>query len=176
MHRPGSPQVLDKFLRLLLKQEPRPEGWKTPEYLGVRYDPSLVQALTHQHRALSVLLVEASSAAQLGSFDEVGEILEQFAGALADHLHQERERLHPYLAEHIQGEEGDTVLREMYTQVALVKHSVTTFLKRYGNTPLDASNLAEFEQDIEAMSDEFSQEMEREEAIFYTLYLPPEAY
>jgi len=168
--------MFDKFLRKFFKQDPRPEEWKAPEYLGLHYDPALVQALTHQHRALSMLLVEASSTAQLGAFDQVSHILEEFEIALVDHLRQERERLHPYLAEHIRGEDGDRVLREMYTHVALIKHSVRSFLKRYCDMQLDAANLAEFEQAIEAVSEEFSQEMEREEAIFYSLYLPPESY
>lgn len=168
--------MLDKFFRKLLKKDATHEEWKAPEYLGLHYDPSLVLALTHQHRALSMLLVEASSAAQLGAFDQVSHILEEFESALADHLRQERERLHPYLSEHIKGEDGDRVLREMYTHVALIKHSVKSFLRRHCNTPLSAETLAEFEREIEAVSEEFSQEMEREEAIFYTLYLPPEAY
>ncbi len=168
--------MLDKFFRLFLKQDAPAEQWKRPEYLGTHYDPALVQALTHQHRALSMMLVEASSVAQLGDFTEAGQILEQFECALADHLRQEREHLHPYLAEHLLGEEGDRVLREMYTHVALIRHSVESFLQRYHDTPVDAATLVQFEQDIEIVSDEFSQEMEREEAIFYTLYLPPEAY
>ena len=168
--------MFEKFFRKFLKDEAKPEEWRAPQYLGARYDPALVLALTHQHRGLSMLLVEASSAAQLGSFDEVAEILDQFENALADHLSQERERLHPYLAEHIQGEEGDRVLRDMYAHAALIKHSVAGFLKRYRDTPVDMASAAEFERDIETMGDEFSQEMEREEAIFYTLYLPPEAY
>ena len=168
--------MLDKFFRTLFEQEQPRAEWKSAQYLGVPYDPSQVQVLIHQHRTLSILLVEASSAAQLGDYAQVGDILEHFANALADHLHQERERLHPYLAEHIRGEEGDAVLREMHAHVALIKHSVQLFLKRYSTSPVYAGNVAEFERDIEAMSDEFSQEMEREEAIFYTLYLPPEAY
>lgn len=168
--------MLDKFFRKLFEQEQLHADWKSSQYLGVPYDPSQVLTLTHQHRALSILLVEASSAAQLGDYEQVGDILEHFANALADHLHQEHERLHPYLAEHIKGEEGDAVLREMHAHVALIKHSVQRFLKRYSTTLVDAANAEEFERDIEAMSEEFSQEMEREEAIFYTLYLPPEAY
>jgi len=168
--------MLEKLFRKFLKQDAPPEAWKPSGYLGLHYDPALVQTLAHQHRALSMLLVEASSAAQLGSFDEVSHILEEFEIALVDHLRQEREKLHPYLAEHIKGEDGDRVLREMYTHVALIKHSVKRFLKRYCDAPLDAESVAEFEQAIELVSEEFSQEMEREEAIFYTLYLPPESY
>lgn len=168
--------MLEKFFGKLLKDDARPEEWKRPQYLGTRYDPSLVLALTHQHRSLSILLVEASSAAQLGAYDEIAEILEQFENALADHIHQERTRLHPYLAEHIKGEGSDEVLGELHAHAAFVTHSVEDFLKRYRGTPLDMESAGEFEQAIEVMSEEFSQELEREEAIFYTLYLPPEAY
>lgn len=175
MGRSGS-VMLDKLFRKLLRQDATPNPWTMPQHLGAPYDPSLILTLTHQHRTLNMLLVEASSAEQLGAYDEAGEILEQFANTLADHLHQERERLHPYLAEHIQGEDGDRVLRDMYSHVALIRRSVEAFLKRYGSNPVSAANAGEFEHDIEALSEELSQEMEREEAVFYTLYRPPEAY
>jgi len=168
--------MLEKFFRRHLKKDAPPEGWKASQPPPIRYDPSLILALTHQHRSLSMLLVEASSAAQAGSYEEVGEILERFANTLADHLRQESAQLHPYLAEHIRGEDGEAVLKEMRSHSALIRHSVVGFLKRYGSTPVSAANVAEFQKNIEVMSDEFSQETERAEAIFYTLYMPPEAY
>ena len=168
--------MLEKFLGKFRKEDARPEEWKRPQYLGTRYDPSLVLALTHQHRSLSMLLVEASSAAQLGAYDEIAEILEQFENALADHLHQERTRLHPYLAEHIKGDGSDEVLAELHAHSANTGHSVEGFLQRYRGTPLTMETAGAFEQAIEVMSEEFCQELEREEAMFYTLYLPPEAY
>lgn len=168
--------MLEKFLRTFRKQGELPEPWRTPRYLEIPYDPSLVMALTHQHRTLAMLLVQASSAALLGAFKEVGGLLEQFESALDAHLKQERERLHPYLAERIKGEDGQQALQEMYLHVGLIRRSVEGFLKHYRDNPVDASNLEEFEEDIEMVSEELSQELEREEAIFYTLYLPPEEY
>ena len=168
--------MLEKFFRRQPKKDAHSEGLKPSQLPSVPYDPSLILALSHQHRSLSLLLVEASSSAQAGSYQEVGEILEQFANALADHLRQESLRLHPYLAEHIKGEDGEVVLKEMQSHSALIRHSMVGFLRRYSSTPVSAANLAEFQQDIEAISEEFSQETERAEAIFYTLYMPPEAY
>lgn len=168
--------MLEKLFRRHPKQDAHPEGLKAPRLPPIPYDPSLILALSHQHRSLSMLLVEASTAAEEGAYEEICEILEQFANALADHLRQESLRLHPYLAEHIKGEDGEMVLKEMQSHSALIRHSVVGFLKRYSSTPVSAANVAEFQQDIEAMSEEFSQETERAEAIFYTLYMPPEAY
>lgn len=168
--------MLEKFFGKFLKQDELPGEWRTPRYLQTRYDPSLVMSLTHQHRTLNLLLVEASSAAQLGAYDEAGSILEQFEFALEDHLKQERDRLHPYLAEHIKGEDGEETLKDMHAYAKLAGRSVESFLDRYRDKPVDASTLAQFEHEIETMSEKFSQDLEREEAMFYTLYLPPEAY
>ena len=44
------------------------------------------------------------------------------------------------------------------------------------SSDLSATNVQRFEMEIEGVSEEFSQEVEREEASFSTLYLPPEAY
>ncbi|HEV2211764.1 MAG TPA: hemerythrin domain-containing protein [Gammaproteobacteria bacterium] len=168
--------MLEKFFGKFRKQDELPAEWRTPRYFQTRYDPSLIMALTHQHRTLNLLLVEASSAAQLGAYDEAGSVLEQFEFALEDHLKQERDRLHPYLAEHIKGEDGEETLKDMHAYSAFARRDVESFLARYRDKPVDASSLAQFEHDIEAVSEKFSQDMEREEAIFYTLYLPPEAY
>lgn len=168
--------MLEKLFGKFLKQDELPGEWRTPRYLQMRYDPSLVMSLTHQHRTLNLLLVEASSAAQLGAYDETGSILEQFEFALEDHLKQERDRLHPYLAEHIKGEDGEETLKDMHACSALAQRGVAAFLDRYRDKPVDASSLAQFEHDIEAVGEKLSQDMEREEAMFYTLYLPPEAY
>ena len=165
--------MLDKFFRKQPQKTEAPKVAKAPE---VPYDPGLVTALTHQHRSLVMLLVKASSAAQQDLYEDVQETLAQFKLGLDEHLKRENTELHPYLAAHLRGDDAKDVLREMRTNAALIERTVEGFLNHYIGYPVSATNVQRFEMEIEGVSEEFSQEVEREEASFYTLYMPPEAY
>jgi hypothetical protein len=143
---------------------------------GVSYDPGLITALTHQHRELTLLLVRASSAAELGYYAEAHTALVQFKTTLEEHLQRESAQLMPYLTAHLRGEDAAELLREMQTNASLIRRTVNAFLDRHLDRPITAADLPGFQQQIDAVSEEFCQEVEREEATFYTLYMAPEAY
>jgi hypothetical protein len=67
-------------------------------------------------------------------------------------------------------------MREMQTNTSLIQRTVKGFLDRYLGKTLTAASLQGFQREIDQVSEEFSQEVEREEAAFYTLYMAPEAY
>ncbi len=143
---------------------------------GVPFDPSLITALTHQHREMVMLLVRASSAAELGYYAEAHTALKEFKTTLDAHLHRESVQLMPYLAAHLRGEDADEQIREMHTNTSLIQRTVKPFLDSYLARPIGGAELQEFQRQIDALSEEFCQEVEREEAAFYTLYMAPEAY
>lgn len=166
------------MLRTLFGYQPKEDGAPRIERpkRGIPYDPGLITALTHQHRELTMLLVRASSAAELGYYAEAQTALTDFKATLDAHLRRESIQLTPYLAAHLRGEGAAELIREMQTNVSLIERTVMGFLDRYMSRPITAANLQDFQREIDAMSEEFSQEVEREEAAFYTLYMAPEAY
>lgn len=166
------------MLRTLFRNQPKDDAVPRVEKAkrGVPYDPSLITALTHQHRELVLLLVRASSAAELGYYTEAQTALTEFKATLDAHLRREDIQLAPYLAEHLRGEDAAELMREMHTNTSLIQRTVKGFLDRYLDKPITAAILQDFQREIDAMSEEFSQEVEREEAAFYTLYMIPEAY
>ena len=143
---------------------------------GVPFDPSLITALTHQHREMMMLLVRASSAAELGYYAEAQTALTEFKATLDAHLRRESIQLTPYLASHLRGEGAAELMREMHTNTSLIQRTVMGFLDRYMDKPVSGAYLGDFLREIEQVSEEFCQEVEREEAEFYTLYMAPEAY
>ena len=143
---------------------------------GAPFDPSLITALTHQHRELTMLLVRASSAAELGYYAEAQTALTDFKATLDKHLRRESVQLVPYLTFHLRGEDAAGLLREMHTNTSLIQRTVKGFLERYLGKPITSTELQDFQREIDAVSEEFCQEVEREEAEFYTLYMAPEAY
>ena len=167
--------MLDKFFRKqpLKTEPPRVQPAKPAE---VAYDPGLIAALTQQHRELTVLLVKASSASQQSRYDEVKDALAQFRAALTEHLKRESAQLHPYLIAHLKGEDSREVLRDMRSNFIRVEQSVEGFLNHYSGYPVSDVNADRFEAELEGVSEEFCEEIEKEEAAFYTLYLPPDAY
>jgi hypothetical protein len=151
-----------------------PKLAKSPR--GVAYDPGLITALTHQHRELVMLLVKASSTAEQCYFTETADTLAQFKAGLDAHLQRESVQLVPYLSHHLRGEGAQELIREMRTNSALIDRTVRGFLDHYQRNPVDAGSMNDFVVQVERVCEEFSQEVEREEASFYTLYMTPEAY
>lgn len=140
------------------------------------YDPALVSALTLEHRSLVTLLVRAKSLAQQELYGEAMDTLHQFSQGLAEHLKRESAELHPYLTAHLRGEDRDHILREMRAGSVHVERSVEGFLKHYAGYPVGERNVGMFVVEIDGVSEEFCERIEKEEATVYTLYMPPEAY
>ena len=161
------------FGRLPTERE-APKVVKPPR--GPSYDPRLITALTHQHRQLVLLLVKASSTAEQCYFSETTETLRQFKQDLDAHLQREDSQLVPYLTHHLWGEGVEELVQEMRTNSALIDRTVRGFLDHYLRNPVNADSMAEFVAQIERVCEDFSQEVEREESSFYTLYMAPEAY
>jgi len=166
--------MLRTFFTRQLREDAAPKISKAER--GVPYDPGLITALTHQHRELALLLVKASSTAEQCYFAETAEALTQFETDLEAHLRRESTQLVPYLAAHLRGEDAKELVRDMRTNGALIERTVQGFLDYYRHNPVDAESMHDFVTEIENVCEEFCQEIEREEAAFYTLYMAPEAY
>lgn len=166
--------MLRTFFGMLPKEREAPKLAKPPH--SIPYDPGLITTLTHQHRQLVMLLVKASSTAEQCYFAETAETLAQFKTDLEAHLKREDTQLVPYLSHHLWGEGVEELVREMRANSALIDRTVRGFLDHYLRNPVDADNLHEFVAQVERVCEEFSQEVEREETSFYTLYMGPEAY
>ncbi|HEY3859450.1 MAG TPA: hemerythrin domain-containing protein [Gammaproteobacteria bacterium] len=166
--------MLRTFFTRQLKEDAAPKIRRAER--GTAYDPGLITALTHQHRQLVLLLVKASSTAEQCYFAETAEALAQFETDLDTHLRRENAQLVPYLALHLRGEDAEGLVRDMRTNGVLIERTVQSFLDYYLHNPVDAESMQDFVTEIEKVCEEFCQEIEREEAAFYTLYMAPEAY
>lgn len=165
------------FSRKQPKKDSAPKtdaGAKAPA--DSQYDPGLVTALIEQHRALITLLIKARSTAQMGRYDDVKTTLEQFRIGLDDHLYQENLALLPYLARHIQDGPGKVALKDAQSNTAHIERSVAGFLKHYIGYPVNERTAERFDVEIEGVSEEFCERIQKEETTLYTLYQPPEAY
>jgi hypothetical protein len=166
--------MLRTFFGMLPKEREAPRIARAQR--GIPFDPGLITALTHQHRQLVMLLVKASSTAEQCYFAETAEALAQFKDDLDTHFRREDAQLIPYLAHHLRGEGAEELVQEIRTNGALIDRTVRGFLAHYLSHPVDAENLDDFVIQVERVCEDLSQEMEREEAAFYTLYMAPEAY
>jgi hypothetical protein len=166
------------MLRTFFSSQPKEDGAPRVGKAthGIPFDPGLITALTHHHRELVMLLVRSSSAAELGYYAEAQTALTHFKTGLEAHLRRESIELTPYLAAHLRGEDARELLRDMQTNTSLIERTVKSFLDHYLRNPVSAANLQDFQIEIDSVSEEFCQEIEREEAAFYTLYMAPEAY
>ena len=147
-----------------------------PVSLDAQYDPGLVTVLTEQHRELIMLLIRARSAAQQSRFEDVKITLSQFRVSLDDHLYQESVALLPYLSSRVNAEITRTSLKDMHNNTAHIERTVAGFLNHYLSYPVSERNAARFDIEIEQVSEEFTERIQREETTLYPLYAPPESY
>ncbi|HET7174764.1 MAG TPA: hemerythrin domain-containing protein [Gammaproteobacteria bacterium] len=167
--------MLEKLFR---KQTPKAEAPKLGQAPArdLPYEPGLVAAFTQQHRDLVMLLLKANSAAQQDRYEEVKDALERFKNGLNEHLTQENLKLHPYIGAHLKGENSKDVLRDMRHNSARIQGAVDGLISHYLGYPVSGVNVERFEMEIAGVIEEFSQELETEEASFYTLYQSPGSY
>ena len=167
--------MLEKLFRKQ-PQKPEPPKAAPAPAQDIPYEASLTAALTQQHRDLVMLLLQANSAAQQDRYEDVKDALQRFKNGLGEHLTQENLKLHPYISAHLKGENSKDVLRDMRQNSARIQAAVEGFINHYLGYPVSGVNVERFEMEITGVSDEFSQELETEEASFYTLYQPPGSY
>ena len=166
------------MLSTLFRRQPRIDAQLKagPALLELPYDPGLVSTLCIEHRSLVMLLVKASNAAQRQRYEDIREILEQFKTDLRDHLKSEGAELLPYLAAHLKGEDNKDLLKDMRSNTLHIERAVESLLTHYSNYPVNEKTVLRFEMELSGVIEEFSERLEREEASFYTLYLPRDSY
>lgn len=142
----------------------------------IPYDPGLVTALTLQHRSLTALLVKATSVAQQRQFNEVNSLLARFKLDLDEHLKREHQEFFPYLTAHLKGDDAKDILREARANSLYIERAVEGFLKHYTGFPVGERTALRFGMELSGVIEEFCERLEKEEAMIYTLYQPPEAY
>lgn len=163
------------FSRKQSKKDPAPKAeTPSPQAADTAYDPILITALTDQHRALVMLLIRARNAAQQARYEEVKGNLEQFKSGLEDHLYQEGVGLLPYLVKHLTGEDR-TMLKDMQMNTNYIGRTVSGFLEHYIGYPVTDRNAERFDTEIEGVSEEFSERLQREETSLYALYKPADS-
>ncbi len=165
--------MLGTFFRRQAKKDLSTVAEQAPEVL---YNPALVMTLTHQHRCLVMQLVKAHSSAQQGLYEEVHQTLDQFQTDLAEHMKRKAAAFHPYVEAHLRGPDAKDLLREMRANSLFIERAVESFLKHYGSYPVTDRTALRFGIEISGVSEEFCERLEKEEAQFYSLYMPPEAY
>jgi hypothetical protein len=164
------------FSRKQPKKDLAPKGeMPSPEQADTTYDPGLIAVHTEQHRALVMLLIRARNAAQQARYEEVKGNLEQFKSGLENHLYQEGVGLLPYLIKHLTGDDRK-MLKEMQANTNYIERTVSGFLEHYIGYPVTDRNAERFDAEIEGVSEEFSERIQREETSLYVLYMPPESY
>lgn len=167
--------MLEKLFRKQPRKAETPKTAPAPAQ-DIPYEPSLIAALTQQHRELVMLLVKANSAAQQDRYEDVKDALGRFKNGLNEHLTQENLKLHPYISARLKGENSKDVLRDMRHNTARIQGAADGFINHYLGYPVSGVNVERFEMEIAGVIEEFSQELETEEACFYTLYQSPDSY
>jgi 23S rRNA A2030 N6-methylase RlmJ len=140
------------------------------------YDPDLIPALQSEHTVLLALLQQVRQAAKDGRYLDVNAGLQRFEIAYKAHQQRKERQLLPYMEQHIQLEQGKTLLRNLAGSSTLTERSVQGFLRHYAASPISDLNLKRFGRELDGVIAELSHRLDTETTSLHGLYQPVHLY
>jgi regulator of sigma D len=154
------------------RPEPVPTGKAAPG-TAISYDASLVPKLTQDHRQLVDIYKQVQAALARNDLKGVRDRLQQFRGALQEHLLAENVKLYVYLARNVANDEDSSQLvNDMRREMMGIGRVVMDFLRKYTETPINPAEARQFKTELDGIGSALVQRIQREESALYPLYLP----
>jgi hypothetical protein len=140
---------------------------------AIPYDPELITILLARQETLLGLLQEVRDAAKQRRYDEIHPLLAQLKAALDAYATQKEERCLSYLEQNLRDEAGRTVVKDIRGSATLTQRGLYVFLGHYQNLPINDANLKRFGRELDEVTREFRERLDRESGAMHPLYQPP---
>jgi len=144
-----------------------------PQPQGIAYNPELVPRLQQEHGRLLALFGEISRVFQANDLTATAARLEDFRGAVLDHLMTENIRFYIYL-EHSLRQDPDSfeLMHGFRHEMDGIGKAVLAFLSKYKDIGTQANLAVSFGSDLQQVGDVLVNRIRREEETLYPLYMP----
>ncbi|HEY1772719.1 MAG TPA: hypothetical protein VGH91_05960 [Gammaproteobacteria bacterium] len=139
---------------------------------AIPYDPELITVLVARQETLLELLHTVRDAAKQRRYDDIPPLLATLKTGLDDYATLKEERCLIYLEQNLKEEAGRTVVREMRGNATLTQRGLYAFLGHYLHLPINDANLKRFGRELDEMTREFRERLEREAMTLHLLYQP----
>lgn len=139
----------------------------------ISYNPDLVPRLQEEHRHLLKLFGEIEQAFQSNDLEVTAARLEEFRGAVLDHLMTENIRFYIYLEHSLQHDPDSFELMHGFRhEMAGIGKAVLAFLSKYKEIAGQPNLAISFGSDLKQVGEVLVGRIRREEETLYPLYLP----
>jgi|SRR6185312_7185273 len=155
------------FSKLFSRQSPRAQ---VPA--AIPYDPELITVLVAKQETLLDLLHSVRHAAKQRRYDDIPTLLTSLKAGLDAYATLKEERCLTYLEQNLKDDTGRTVMREMRGSATLTQRGLYAFLGHYQHLPINDANLKRFGRELDEVTQEFRQRLERETTTLHPLYRP----
>ena len=139
---------------------------------AIPYDPELITVLVARQETLLDLLNEVRDAAKQGRYDDISPLLASLKAGLDAYATLKEERCLTYLEQNLKEETGRTVVREMRGSATLTQRGLYAFLGHYLHLPISDANLKRFGRELDEVTREFRERLDRETTSLHPLYQP----
>jgi hypothetical protein len=141
------------------------------------FDPELISSLKSDHIRLLEIYSSISVLLDEGKADELAQPLEEFKALLREHLLTENLKLYVYLKYALVNDAKNlNIMIELRKDMQKIGKVVNQFLTRYSEFPWTDELKSSFPDEFYEIGSVLGERIEREEALLYTLYMPPDAY
>lgn len=139
----------------------------------IAFNSQLVPKLQQDHQRLLALFGEIGRVFQANDLSATAARLEDFRGAVLDHLMTENIRFYIYLEHSLrQDVESFELMRGFRHEMDAIGKAVLAFLSKYKDIGTQANLAASFGGDLQQVGDVLVNRIRREEETLYPLYLP----
>ncbi len=139
---------------------------------AIPYDPELITVLLAKQETLLELLHTVRDAAKQRRYDDIPPLLASLKAGLDAYATMKEERCLTYLEQNLKEETGRTVVREMRGNATLTQRGLYAFLGHYLHLPINDANLKRFGRELDEVTREFRERLERETTTLHPLYQP----
>jgi hypothetical protein len=139
---------------------------------AIPYDPELITVLLARQETLLDLLQAVRDAAKGRRYDEIPSLLASLKSGLDAYATLKEERCLTYLEQNLKEETGRSAVREMRGSATLTQRGLYAFLGHYLHLPISDANLKRFGRELDQVTQEFRERLERETTTLHPLYRP----
>lgn len=139
---------------------------------AIPYDPELITVLLARQETLLDLLQAVRDAAKGRRYDEIPSLLTSLKSGLDAYATLKEERCLTYLEQNLKEETGRSAVREMRGSATLTQRGLYAFLGHYLHLPISDANLKRFGRELDQVTQEFRERLERETTTLHPLYRP----
>lgn len=151
---------------------PQSTEYRTAPGTEIRFSPTLIDDLKHDHKQLFNLYMAIKASFDKGDYAAVSQLLNEFRFGLHNHLLTENVRLYIYLGRMLESDEAKAaMIRSFRHEMEGIGKTALRLLKKYEDIAMDKELATPFATDFATIGTVLTERIKKEEGMLYPLYM-----